>query len=113
MDQMEEKAERYFKKCLEDSKHTENGKTYVRISAAVRQLERMYPKIRYALLRRKQRNGNKWPHLIIPAFHVEEYVEEHNYEDADNWYAIEGSYRAVKEEQKHLISYNKQVNNSA
>ena len=38
------------------------------------------------------------------------YVEEHNYEDADNWYSIEGSYREVKKEQQHLIAYNKQVN---
>tara|TARA_B100001769_G_scaffold138957_1_gene108716 strand:- start:3236 stop:3568 length:333 start_codon:yes stop_codon:yes gene_type:complete len=110
MNQMEEKAERYFNKCLADNQYTDNGMTRIKVSAAVRQLERMYPKIRYSLLRRKQRNGNKWPHLIIPAFYVESYVEEHNYEDADNWYSIEGSYREVKKEQQHLIAYNKQVN---
>ena len=109
MNQMEEKAERYFKKCLKDNKYQENGNTYVKVGSAVKQLERMYPKIQYALLRRLSTISGKWVHLIIPAFHVEDYVKEHNYEEEDNWFSIEGSYREVRTEQKHLI----QVNRSA
>ena len=106
MEQMELKAERYFKKCLADSQYQEDGKTYVRVGDAVKQLERMYPKTRFALLRRKSLTINKWAHLIIPAFHVEEYVKNHNYEDEDNWFSIEGSYRDVRTEQQYLIQVN-------
>lgn len=106
MNEMEQKAERYFRKCLADHEWKEDGKTYVRVGRAVKQLERMYPKIPYALLRRQSNMSGKWVHLIIPAFHVEEYVNVHNYEEEDNWFSIEGSYRDVRAEQKHLIQVN-------
>jgi thioredoxin reductase len=50
MNEMEQKAERYFRKCLADNVH--------------------------------------------------------NYEEEDNWFSIEGSYRDVRAEQKHLIQVN-------
>lgn len=105
MNEMEQKAERYFRKCLADNEWKEDGKTYVSVGRAVKQLERMYPKISYALLRRQSMSG-KWVHLIIPAFHVEEYVKVHNYEETDNWFSVEGSYRNMRAEQKHLIQVN-------
>lgn len=106
MEPIETKEERYFKKCLAESHYQEDGKTYVRLGDAVKQLERMYPKTRFALLRRKSRTLNKWAHMILPAFHVEDYVENHNYEDEDNWFALEGSYYDMRKEQQHLIKVN-------
>ena len=106
MEQLETKEERYFKKCLNESQYQEDGKTYVRVGDAVKQLERMYRKTVFALLRRQSRTNNKWAHMILPAFHVEGYVQNHNYEDEDNWFALEGSYRNMRKEQQYLIQVN-------
>ena len=107
MEQLETKEERYFKKCMKESQYALDGKTYVRVGDAVKQLERMYPKTEFALLRRQSLTDNKWAHLIIPAFYVKEYVSSHNYEPEDNWFCVEGSYRNVRTEQKYLIQVNK------
>jgi ArsR family metal-binding transcriptional regulator len=107
MEQLETKEERYFKKCMKDSQYTAYGKTYVRVGDAVKQLERMYPKTEFALLRRQSLTDNKWAHLIIPAFYVESYVKSHNYVDEDRWFSIIGSYRAIREEQNYLMERNR------
>ena len=105
MEQLETKEERYFKKCVDESKYEdEEGRNWVRIGDAVKQLERMYPKTDFALIRR--RSDTKWIHLMIPAFYVETYVREHNYEDKDDWFSVVGSYRSLKKEQKHLMEMN-------
>jgi|TARA_B110000285_G_scaffold45757_1_gene51190 ArsR family metal-binding transcriptional regulator len=107
MEQLETKEERYFKKCMKESQYALDGKTYVRVGDAVKQLERMYPKTEFALLRRQSLTDNKWAHLIIPAFYVESYVKSHNYEDEDKWFSIIGSYRAIRKEQNYLMEMNR------
>ena len=102
----EQKATKYFGKCLEESKYEdEDGRRWVKVGDAVSQLERMYPKTEFALLRR--RSDTKWIHVMIPAFYVETYVREHNYEDEDDWFSIVGSYRNIKKEQRHLMEMNR------
>jgi len=86
-----------------------NGNKRVKIQHATRDWAIQYPNEPCALVKRRSITADvwdeKWCHLLIPEFFVEQYTEHHNY-SATEWFAVIGNYQDVRDEQLHTIEAN-------
>jgi len=85
------------------------GNRRVRISQATRDWITQYPNEPCALVKRRSVMADvwddKWCHLLLPEFFVEQYTEGHNYHQTE-WFAVVGNYEDVRREQLHTIEAN-------
>jgi len=100
-------AEKYWKICMDDNTYVEDGLHRCKIQRAMKQWAERFPQESFALVKREaptSRNG--WVHLILPAFYVDTYAQEHRYEP-DTWYAITGNYEKIMEQSRALCEANR------
>lgn len=97
--------ENYWQECLEENTFYEDGANRTRIQWAVEQWHNRFPHETFALVKRSSsmtRSG--WVHLMLPAFYVETYTRQHNYDDGE-WFSITGPYYEILNERKSLIDF--------
>jgi hypothetical protein len=94
-------AEKYWNKCLQENSFKENGRYLTKIGLAMEQWNSRFPREPCALIKRVSSAKSGWGHVMVPAFYVDTYVKEHNY-DGEEWYSVAGSYAQVKLERAYI-----------